>query len=162
MNSGNGLDLFISISLTYPELNAVRYDADHNIISLEVAVQGEISAEEEKSFLHCINQSLDLYHRRKILSAEVSKVYVRRLDEICLLHFERDMGTMSEGEMELVINLIQDNYPNRIIFDRGESITEEPFKHRVKQNLLRSISKNEDKHHYLAFRKKGRVLVFQK
>ena len=41
MNSANGLDLFISISLTYPELNAVRYDADHNIIGLEVAVQGK-------------------------------------------------------------------------------------------------------------------------
>ena len=162
MNSGNGLDLFISISLTYPELNAVRYDADHNIIGLEVAVQGEISAEEENSFLHCINRSLELYHCRQIISAAVAKVYVRSLKEISLLHFERDMGTMSEGEMELVINLIQDSFPNRIIFDRGESITEEPFKHRVKQNLLRSISKNEDKHHFLAFRKKGRVLVFQK
>lgn len=162
MNSGNGLDMFISISLTYPELNAVRYDADHNIIGLEVAVQGEISAEEEISFLHCIYRSLDLYHRRQIINAEVAKVYLRRLNELSLLHYERDMGTMSEGEMELVINLIRDNFPNRIIFDRGDSITEEPFKHRVKQNLLRNISKNEDKHHFLAFRKKGRVLVFQK
>lgn len=162
MNSANGLDLFISISLTYPELNAVRYDADHNIIGLEVAVQGEISADEERSFLHCIYRNLDLYHQYQIIDAKVTKVYLRRLKGLCLLHYERDMGTMSEEEMELVINLIQDSFPNRIIFDWGESITEEPFKHRVKQNLLRNISKNEDKHYFLAFRKKGRVLVFQK
>lgn len=162
MNSGNGLDLFISISLQYPELNSVRYDADHNIIGLEIALQGELAAEEEQLFINRIYQCLEMYYNRRDIKTSVVDVYLQRLKEIILLHFDRDMGTMSEGEMDLALNIILNCFPHRIIYDRGDSITEEPFKRRVKQNLLRRISKDENKNHFLAFRKQGRVLVFQK
>lgn len=162
MNSGNGLDLFISISLTYSELHAVRYDSDYNIISLEIAVQGEIAADIENSLLTQVKQCLDLYYKMAGVNVTIANVYLQRLNEITLLHFQRDMNTMSEDEIGLLLNLIQENIPNRIIYDIGDSITEEPFKHKVKQNLLRRISKDEAKHQFLAFRKQGRVLVFQK
>lgn len=162
MNSGNGLDLFISISLQYPELNSVRYDADHNIIGLEIALQGELAAQQEQLYVDHIHKCLEMYHKRRSIKTSVVKLYLQRLGDITLLHLERDMSTMSEGEMELALNVILDCFPDRVIYDRGDSITEEPFKNRVKQNLLRRISKDENKNLFLAFRKQGRVLVFQK
>lgn len=162
MNSGNGLDLFISISLTYPELHAVRYDSDHDIISLQIAVQGDVAPEQEKDLLTRFKQCLALYHEMAGTKASMARVFMQRLSEITLFHFERDMSTMSEGEMGLLLDLTRDIISNRILYDTGDSITEEPYKNKVKQNLLRRISKNEDKHQFLAFRKQGRVLVFQK
>ncbi|HQA06448.1 MAG TPA: hypothetical protein PLM20_01295 [Syntrophomonadaceae bacterium] len=162
MNSGNGLDLFISISLTYPELHSIRYDSDHDIISCQIAVQGDIATDQEKHLLTRFKQCLDLYHTMTGDKASIMRVYVQRLSEVTLLHYERDMNTMSEGEIGLLLNLTRDIISNRILYDTGDSITEEPFKNKVKQNLLRRISKDEDKHQFLAFRKQGRVLVFQK
>ena len=162
MNPGNGLDLLISISLKHPELNAVRYDADHSIIGLEIALLGEITEENERLFIEHIYKCLELYHQGIKVNTSVLKVYFQRLKEITLLHLQRDMGTMSEGEMELALNVILDCFPGQIIYDRGDSITEEPFRNKVKQNLLRRISKDDSKNHFLAFRKQGRVLVFQK
>mgnify|MGYP000067481569 CR=1 FL=1 len=162
MNSGNGLDLFISIFLAYSELHAVRYDSDNDILSWQIAVQGEVDADQERDWLARINQCMDLYHKMAGIKATIAQVYVQRLNEVTLLHFERDMSTMSEGEIGLLLNLTRDIISNRIICETGDSITEEPFKDKVKQNLLRRISKDEAKHQFLAFRKQGRVLVFQK
>lgn len=162
MNSGNGLDLFISISLSYPELNAVRYETNQCIIGLEIALQGGILPAEEQMFTAYASQCLNIYYRLQKIKPVVSKVYFKTLGEITLLNFERDIKSMSEGEIELILNLAKDYFPNRIIYDLGESIAEEPLKNKLKQRLLRRMSQDEDKHHFLAFRKQGKVLVYQK
>jgi hypothetical protein len=68
MTSGNGLDLFISISLTYPELNAVRYESQTDIIGLDIALQGEVDKPTQDRFITKVNQHMHFYYTCRINS----------------------------------------------------------------------------------------------
>lgn len=162
MNSGHGLDLFISISLTYPELNSVRYEAHHDLIVWEIALQGSIGQQEQERFQDCSQRCMETYHRIRGSQPVHSTVDIKIWNEITLLRFERDIATMSEDELELLLRLVKTLFPHRILGEIGESITEEPYKLQVKQNLLRRISQDRHKPHFLAFREQGKVLVYQK
>lgn len=163
MTSGNGLDLFISISLTYPELNAVRYESQTDIIGLDIALQGEVDKPTQDRFITKVNQHMHFYYHMQNKQPWRSLIEFKSLGEITLIRVERDIITMSEDEMDLLLQLIRDTFSaDRIIGDIRESITEEPYKLRVKQNLLRRINKEEAKHHFVAFREQGTVKVFQK
>ncbi|HOQ08883.1 MAG TPA: hypothetical protein PLG09_02025 [Syntrophomonadaceae bacterium] len=162
MDSSNGLELFISILLTYSELHAVRYDADNDVLSWQIAVQEDITPDQEKDLLNRFEQSWALYHKMAGVKASISRVHIQRLRELTFLHFERDMSTMSVEEIGLLLDLTRDIISNRILYDTGDFINEKPIKDTVKQNLLRRISKSENKHQFFAFRKQGKVLVFQK
>lgn len=163
MTSGNGLDLFISISLTYPELNAVRYESRADIIGLDIALQGEVDKPTQNKFITSVSQHLQFYYHMQNKQPCHSLIEFRSLGEITLIRIERDILSMSEDEMDLLLQLIHNTFSaDRIIYDSRESITEEPFKLKVKQNLLRRINKEEAKHHFVAFREQGTVKVFQK
>lgn len=163
MTSGNGLDLFISISLTYPELNAVRYESRADIIGLDIALQGEVDKSTQDRFITRVDQYMEFYCHMQNKQPCHSFIEFKSLGEITLIRLERDIISMSEDEIDLLLYLIRDTFSaDRIICDTSESITEEPFKLKVKQNLLRRINKEDAQHHFVAFREQGTVKVFQK
>ena len=161
MDSSNGLELFISILLTYSELHAVRYDADNDVLSWQIAVQEDITPDQEKDLLNRFEQSWALYHKMAGVKASISRVHIQRLRELTFLHFERDMSTMSVEEIGLLLDLTRDIISNRILYDTGDFINEKPIKDTVKQNLLRRISKVKINISFLLFVSRGRCWFFK-
>lgn len=42
MTNNTGLDIFISASLKYPELNTIKYQANRELIIFEIALKGKL------------------------------------------------------------------------------------------------------------------------
>ncbi len=165
MENNAGLDIFISVLLRYPEFNAVKYDAANGEIRIEVALQGEIKKESQDSFISETMKCVGLFH---ILSGIKTSIIKTRFEEygksnLTFLRYNRDVESLTEGEVEVFAGLLQKSFNEFIIRDSGKIITEDVLKNRIKKNLLYKINREKtSSSNFLAYRDHGRVLVFNK
>lgn len=161
MTAENGLDTFINVSLEYSELNAIKYEADRDRVSLEVVLKGLISNERQEQFISKVKSCLLSFYK---LSHQVPKFVDFSIDEkagITFLRFYRDMSSLSEGEINLFIVLLNEEFADLLLVEDSSIIAKESFKKQVKKDLLQRIHKNDMyTNSFFACRDKGRVLVF--
>lgn len=164
MYQDSGLDVFISASLNYPELSAVRYEADHEQLIFEAALQGELSPEKQVAFEQQVIAAVKLFHSFKGTEPRwISLEYRNYAPGLILLRYHRDSYTISEEETQLYIELLADAFKNQIYRDSTNMEIEESVKRKVKRNLIQKISREDaETNRFLSYREGGRVLVFNK
>ena len=164
MYQDSGLDVFISASLKYPELSAVRYEADQERLIFEAALQGEVSLEKQAEFEQQVVAAVKLFHSIKGTEPRwISLDYRQYAPGLILLRYHRDSYSVSEEETELFIELLADAFLDQIFRDSTNMEIEESVKRKVKRNLIQKISREDaETNRFLSYREGGRVLVFNK
>lgn len=164
MYEDSGLDVFISASLKYPELSAVRYEADHQQLIFEVALQGELSPEKQAQFEQQVIDAVKLFHSIKGTEPRWISLECRHYAPgLILLRYHRDSYSISEEETELFIGLLADAFKDQIYRDSTNIEVEESVKRKVKRNLIQKINREDaETNRFLSYREGGRVLVFNK
>lgn len=164
MYQDSGLDVFISASLKYPELSAVRYEADQEQLIFEAALQGELSSEKQTAFEQRVISAVKLFHSFKGTEPRwISLEYRHYAPGLILLRYRRDSYTVSEEETQLYIELLADAFKNQVYRDSANMEIEESVKMKVKRNLIQKISREDaETNRFLSYREGGRVLVFNK
>ena len=164
MYQDSGLDVFISASLKYPELSAVRYEADQERLIFEAALQGEVSLEKQAEFEQQVVAAVKLFHSLKGTEPRwISLEYRHYAPGLILLRYHRDSYSVSEEETELFIELLADAFQDQIYRDSTNMEIEESVKRKVKRNLIQKISREDaETNRFLSYREGGRVLVFNK
>ncbi|MGI6435686.1 MAG: hypothetical protein ACOX0F_10040 [Syntrophomonadaceae bacterium] len=164
MYQDSGLDVFISASLKYPELSAVRYEADQEQLIFEAALQGDLSPEKQASFEQQIIAAVKLFHSFKGTEPRwISLEFRNYAPGLILLRYHRDSHSICEEETELFIDLLAAAFKNQVYKDCATMEVEESVKRKVKRNLIQKISReNVETNRFLSYREGGRVLVFNK
>ncbi len=165
MENNAGLDIFISVLLRYPEFNAVKYDAANGEIKIEVALQGEIERKSQDSFVTETMKCVGLFHKLSGIETSIIKIRFEEYSKsnLTFLRYNRDVESLTEGEVEVFAGLLQKRFNEFIIKDSGKIITEDVLKNRIKENLLYKINREKTStSNFLAYREHGRVLVFNK
>lgn len=164
MYQESSLDVFISASLQYPELSAVRYEANQETLILEAALQGTLEPSEQDAFCQLVTSAVRLFHRlRGSEPGRMSLDYRPYLEGVTLLRYQRDSRTISEEETELFVGLLRDRYPVQLYRDDTLTTVEESFKKQVKRNLIKKINQEKTRpNSFLSYREGGRLVVFNK
>jgi hypothetical protein len=160
MTNDSGLDIFITISLKYPELNAVKYQVDKDQIILEVALNGKTINQKIKSFTKKTVSHLSLFHKLANKKPTLLELDFKEVSGITFLRFLRDIKSLTEEEIELFFHLLMDDFSNSIIRDNQSIDNREIFKKKVK--LIKVIRENSSMTRFFAYRKEGKVFVFNK
>lgn len=161
MTEEAGLDIFISVSLRYPELNAVKYEAEQDRIILEIAHKGSIIQCQQEHFVTKAKDCLSLFHKLSERKPVLVDFDFIEKSNVTFIRFYRDVVSLSEEEINLFMNLLKDEFTDILHEESICIVTEESFKLQVKNNLLRKIQK-DDMHtsNFFSCRDNGRVLVF--
>ena len=161
MTDENGLDTFINVSLKYSELNAIKYEADRDRISLEVVLKDLISYERQEQFISKIKSCLLSFYKLAHLAPEFVDFNFDEKAGITFFRIYRDMSSLSEGEINLCIVLLNEEFADLLLTDDSSIIAKESFKKQVKNDLLQKVHKNDIyTNSFFACRDKGRVFVF--
>lgn len=161
MNNDCGLDIFISISLKYPELNSVKYQADQEIIFLELALKQNIDKSHKESFIRKLEDCLLIFHRLSSTWPSLLELSFQEKGGVNFLRVYRDIKTLCEEEIELLLLMVRDEYEDLLFQDDSRIIVGDSVKKRLKKNLLEKINTgNAGATNFLAYRQEGRVLVF--
>lgn len=163
MNRDLGLDVFLTISLDHPEINAVKYLADKEQIILEVAFNAVIEPMKRESFLKKTRDCLDLFHRLAGKKPELMKIELIDKSELSFLRFYRDVGTLSQDEISLLILILREKFANLLLKDSNDIVAKDAFKRKLKRTLMQKLNRSSsDSTDFLAYRKEGRVFVFNR
>lgn len=165
MYQNSGLDVFISASLKYPELSAVRYEADQEQLIFEIALQGSLRPGEQSSFEKQTIAAVKLFHNIRGTEPRWISLEFRNYapSGLILLRYVRDSHSICEEETELFIGLLASVFKDRVYQDCAAVKVEESVKRKVKRDLMQKISKeNVETNRFLSYREGGRVLVFNK
>jgi len=163
MIDNSGLDIFIATSLKYPELNAVKYQADKDRIILEVALNGNIITQQRKRFIEKTVARLSILHKLSQKTPLLLELAFKEVSGMTFLRFYRDIKSLTEEEIELFILFLREDFSDLLLGDKSTIITEDSFKRKVKKNLLQKIIKdNNDTTIFFANREEGRVFVYNK
>ena len=163
VESNSGLDIFITASIKYPELNAVKYQADQERIHLELALKEIIDNKAFASFTIRLKEALNMYYRLSAIKPELLKIGFKHNSGFTFICFERDANTLTEGEIEIFVVMAREIFTESLLMDESVVRAKDSVKNKIKKNLLRKIKKNcNGPTNFFSYREEGRVFVFNK
>lgn len=154
MQINAGLNIIISISAKYRELNAVRYHADEKIIMLEFALLGTVDPDEPA--INQISYCLNTYQHLSNLKSKLTRITSIESLGITLIRVTRDIDTVSEEEIDLIVSLVRNQFSDRIIEADDQEIGQESLKKRLADKLQKANNKDMN---FSIFREEGRIFI---
>lgn len=163
MDNDLGLDVFLTVSLEHPEINAVKYLAEREQIILEVALNTAIDPMKRGQFLKKTQDCLELFHHLAGKKPKLMKIELIEKSGLSLLRFYRDVGTLSQDEISLLILILQEEFANLLVKDDNDIVSKDAFKRKLKRSLMQKLNHDQSNAtDFLAYRKEGRVFVFNR
>ena len=149
--------LLVSILLRYPEVGTISCSQKQQALVLKFLVAKDCEYEGLKCKL---TQALEMFHKiegRKMKLLSIER-YQRDLD---LLVITRDLGSITQNEVNLIVEIIKKELGKQLIIDESSLLEEEiVFQEEVINHMLAAIRSNGTEKNITALREDGRVLVF--
>lgn len=155
LNYGTGL--LVSILLRYPEVGTISCCQEQQALVLKFLVAKDCNFESLKNKLLL---ALEMFHKiegRQMILCKFEK-YEQELD---LLVMSRDLRTITQNEMNLIVEMIKGELGNQLIADESELAEEEIIlQEEIINHMLAALRSHGTERNITAVREDGRVLVF--
>lgn len=158
-NVPEGVGLLISILVRYPEVCSVRYQQqDHTLkfrFMLSIPENGEKLTKK-------LREALEVFHRFEGNTMQLCEVEQKLEERLSLLTITRDVGSMSQMEVGLIVDLVKAEWSKQLIFEEAELSEDELiFQEEVIGQILQSFRESSLDKGFIAVREEGRVLVYK-
>lgn len=160
----DGVNLLISILISYPEIGTVSFDPQYNQLKLKLMLSAVPSQDEFSNIKHLLIDSIAVYNMLEGLPLKTSEIELHTYDKVAMLSIIRDVHTISKNEITMIITLLREKLKNYLIIDYNVSLTEEDLlsQEEVIETMLENIKQHSLLHGLMGIRENGRVLVFNK
>ncbi|MDR3599436.1 MAG: hypothetical protein P4L49_02955 [Desulfosporosinus sp.] len=155
----DGVGLITSILLRYPEVGAVHYWREQHALKFTFMIEQH---QEASSFQEVLKPALEFFHQLERQSMRVFDIASRSEETICVITVTRDVDSMTQREVGLIVELLKRKYKKKLIYDdiilpEDEQI----FQEELISRMLSSIQTHDSDKNVVALREEGRVLVFK-
>lgn len=160
MKSKSALDMVISISLDYPEINVVKYNAEQNVIIMEIALSEEITEKIIQSFFIRVRQSIIAYKQMEGIQADIIDLQYNIYSGITFVRIFRDVRTLTKDEVGLIMRLFTEEFNSIVCKDEISGFKLESLRRQVKNDILMEVIKSSNKaYNFKAYRDRGRIFI---
>lgn len=160
----NSVSLLISILIRYPEVAKINFDPDKQILRFTFLYSRALSDTEINDLREKIISSIEVYNQLENKNPQVVILDYKVADNITMIEIQRDVDTLVQEEISLMVELFQQYVKNNLVTEEQEQLVDEILieQEELIEHMLESVkTKSENKRLY-AFREEGRVLVFNK
>jgi len=160
----DGVNLLISILISYPEIGTVSFDPQYDQINFKLMLSAIPSQDEFTNIKHLLIDSISVYNMLEGLPLHTSEIQLHTHDKVAILSIVRDVHTISKNEISLIITLLRENLKNYLIIDYNVSLSEEDLlsQEEVIEMMLDNIKQHSLRHGLIGIRENSKVLVFNK
>ena len=111
-----------------------------------------------------LKDTIDTYNMLKGREVQIVNIDKRNIEELSMLEIERDVNTLEQKEIALIIQCLSQLINEIIIKDTSEAFDYEDlkFQDELIETMLESIKSCAGKKPLFGFREEGRVFVFNK
>ncbi|NPV72094.1 MAG: hypothetical protein HPY55_15925 [Firmicutes bacterium] len=162
--SSKGVGLLISVLVRYPELSSVNFDPHDKAIKFSFILTKPLDDEGFGRLKARVRMSVEAYGEFK--GRNPAAVDVSRTDfgDITVLEVCRDVDTLTQEEISLVIEIVREMFGGLLAADRNDNIMEEDLlvQEEIIDEMLQDVKDCRQDRNIIAFREEGRVVVFNK
>lgn len=154
----DGVGLLISILLRYPEVCSVRYLREQHALKFQFLLYASSSL---ALLPQKLLEALGVFHILEKKAIKICKVEGQRKEDYYHLTVTRDVESMNQSEVGLIVDLVKGNSTNELLYEQLDLQEDElDFQEEVIAQILEHLQKNELDKNVIALRDEGRVLVY--
>lgn len=160
----DSIGLLISILVRYPEVGTINYDPVDQHLKFTFLLSSVLDETELVNFKNKVINSIETYNILEGKTPIVVKADYNLYENFTMIEVIRDVGTLSQEEISLVIELVYLNYKNQLVTEKNENVVEEDLimQEELIEHMLENLKLSSPEKNLIAFREEGRVLVFNK
>lgn len=158
------ISLLTTLLVRYPEVCTVNYTPKGRLFKLSLIIKGHL---DKKEFEICQEEIIDsistyIYYENKDNPDKI-RVKCDYAPGITIIEISRDVKTLSQRELALIINYMQDKFGSALVSDDLHLHEDDLPEHDdYIRYMLDNIKNKYPKSRLIAMREEGRVLVFQR
>lgn len=162
-----GVNLFVSILVCYPEISTVNYEPEHNTIHFTFAMNAIPNKLDYERVGHLLQESILTYHSLEGYKARRIEVYLEGQGHTAFFNVVRDVQSISRGEISLITALMRDNFGDILMTDPGQDDSDDVEADIIAHedaidHMIHTLKHTRLKSRLVGIREEGRVLVFNK
>lgn len=156
------VSLLISILVRYPEVGSLHYDPRSQELRFTFLLTRILPEREYEALRRRLQESLEAFSF--LDGRPMRQCYVERtsLDELTMIEIRRDVDTLTQEEIALVMELMLQEFPHQLVVDPGASLYEDELamQEELIEQMLEDLRDSRGDRRLVAFREEGRVMVF--
>ena len=156
--------LLISILVRYPQVASINFDPWEQILRFNFICSRVLNDHEYEEFKILLLNSIQTYNYLEKKDAVLIEIVHQVYDDVTLIEIKRDVSTLVQEEIALVVALFNQYLGGNLVSDLNEAIIEEDLilQEEIIEHMLESVRDSAEEKHVYAFREEGKVLVFNK
>ncbi|MEW6227122.1 MAG: hypothetical protein AB1700_03370 [Bacillota bacterium] len=164
--TANSVSLLISILVRYPEIATVNFVPEGKILKFTFMLSKPLSADLWGAFEKRLVESVQGY--AALVHGEEPMLQVERRDhaEVSLVEISRDIDTLTQEEISLIIELARTELGSSLVTEDPipDSVLDEELllQDEMIENMLEDLKESILQRKLIGFREEGRVFVFNK
>ncbi|KUO74657.1 MAG: hypothetical protein APF81_13030 [Desulfosporosinus sp. BRH_c37] len=155
----DGVELLSSILLRYGEVGSVNYWREQHALKFTFMIQQH---QEVSSLREILKPALEFFHQLEGSSMRFFDLACRSEENVCVITITRDIESMTQREVGLIVELIKGKYKKQLFYDELYLPEDEQiFQEEMITQMLHSIHNDDIDKNVVVLREEGRVLVFR-
>ncbi len=155
-------NLLTSILIHYPEIATINLDPKDRVIKFSFYLKNiTLELGEVKKYMQ---QALQAYYYLEDITTEVNAFTFEQLDQFTIMEFWRDINSLSQKEISLVIALLKDQFGASLISDEDEDldVDNQTLHEELISYMLENVKMSRANSELIALRDEGKVVVYNK
>ena len=155
-------NLLTSILIHYPEIATINLDPKDRVIKFSFYLKNiTLELGEVKKYMQ---QALQAYYYLEHITTEVNAFTFEQLDQFTIMEFWRDINSLSQKEISLVIALLKDQFGASLISDEDEDldVDNQTLHEELISYMLENVKMSRANSELIALRDEGKVVVYNK
>jgi len=161
----NSVGLLISILVRYPQIGSINFMPKSKVLKFNFILTEQLSEENFFSFHQHLFNSLEVYNFLEGKKTLISELKKNDYEKITILEVERDVDTLTQEEISLIVELIRNKFEELLVTDCAtESILDEELEMQEEliEYMLQDAKASLQEKNLIGFREEGKVLIFNK
>lgn len=160
----NSMSLIAFLLVRYPEIGSVRYDPEQKTMQFSFMLVKALDYEALALFKEKLNLSLSSISQ--LQGREIGLLQVDYTEDggLGFLEITRDIDSLSQEEIALIIGIIQQFFEGFLLLDQEETTGEEDvlLQEEMIEHMLEDLKDSRQEKKLIGFREEGRVLIFNR
>lgn len=160
----NSMSLIAFLLVRYPEIGSVRFDPTQKTLQFSFVLAKPLSPAELEKFQDKLELSLDSISQ--LQGRELGKIEVQYAEEegLTFLEIIRDVDSLNQEEISLIIGLIQQFFESTLLLDQEEAVQDDDvlLQEEMIEHMLEDLKDSRPEKRLIGFREEGRVLIFNR
>lgn len=166
LKGGTGItdtvNLAISILTRYPEVSTINYNPADKSIKFSFLVFACIGNGEFNNIKQLLIDSIDVYNTIEGRHTKLISIEKQNVGDYTLVEIKRDMETLTQGEIFLLVMSIQRSVKNNTVIEKNSYFNDDDneLQEELIESMLYKVKTTQTNESLLAIREDGRVLIF--